>query len=171
VDPATLERFVEEERRAVTAHLAAVLRPDPAVTKSLTRLRRRFRLAVVSSSATARLDACFRATALDTLFPPALRFSAADSLPRPTSKPDPAVYVLAGDALAIEPDRGLAIEDSIAGVQSAVGAGFPTVGNLLYVAEAERETRAEGLRSAGASSVVRSWQELEELLDGELVSA
>jgi beta-phosphoglucomutase-like phosphatase (HAD superfamily) len=164
VDPATLEWFVEEERQQVTAYLAAVLRPDPAVKESLTRLRERFRLAAVSSSATARLDACFRATALDGLFPPALRFSAADSLPYPTSKPDPAVYLFAGEELATGPDRALAIEDSVAGVQSAVAAGFPTVGNLLYVAEAEREARAEALSSAGAASVVRSWQELEEML-------
>jgi hypothetical protein len=45
----------------------------------------------VSSSALARLAGCFTATELDRLIPPARRFSAEDSLPTPTSKPDPAV--------------------------------------------------------------------------------
>lgn len=164
LDPAALERWVEEERRAVVAHLARALAPDAAVLAPVTRLASRFRLAAVSSSATSRLDACFRATGLAALFPPDVRFSAEDSLPRPASKPDPAVYVHAGDALGVAGGRAVAIEDAPAGVQSAVAAGFPTVGNLVFVPAGERDERAAALRAAGAAAVVDSWWELCDLL-------
>ena len=162
-DAEALERWVAEERRAVVAHLAEVLAPDPAVLEPLTRLGGRFGLAVVSSSARARLAACFAATGLDGLFGDAV-FSAEDSLPVPTSKPDPAVYVFAGRALGVAGPEGLAIEDSVTGTRSAVGAGFPTVGNVAFVPEDEREQRTADLVAAGAGAVVASWAELEGLL-------
>src|SRR4051794_19860522 len=97
VPPGELEPYVEEEKRRVTARLGVMLSPDPEVLGPLTELGRRFRLAVVSSSATARLDACLHATDLSDLFPSNARFSAEDSLPFPASKPDPAIYVFAGE--------------------------------------------------------------------------
>ena len=159
-----LERWVEEERHVVTAHLAATLRPDPDVTEVLTELAGRCRLAAVSSSALARLDACFTATGLDGLIGPAVRFSAEDSLPTPTSKPDPAVYRHACERLGIPPAAGLAVEDSVAGATSAVRAGCPTVGNLAFVPAAERPGRAAALRAAGVVTVVPSWRRLADLL-------
>ena len=162
--PEDLERYVALEREEVTAHLARVLTPDRDVLEPLTTLARRFRLAAVSSSATSRLAVCFEATGLAPLFGPDLRFSAEDSLPVPASKPDPAVYIHAGRALGASGREALAIEDAPAGVQSAVGAGFPAVGNLIFVAPAEREQRAAALREAGAAAVVASWWELVELL-------
>ena len=163
VDADQLERWVEEERRAVIAHLERVLEPDPRVSEPLARLAHDFELAVVSSSALARLAACFTATGLDDLFPAARRFSAQDSLPVPTSKPDPAVYRLAGERLGVAGDETLAIEDSVSGARSAVAAGFPTVGLLRFVPEDEREARAAALREEGVQAVAASWEEIEEL--------
>ncbi len=162
--PELLERWVADERRAVTAYLGEVLEPDPAVRDPLDRLAGRFAVAAVSSSALGRLDACFTATGLAGLFPPERRYSAEDSLPTPTSKPDPAIYTFAGEALGVSGARGLAIEDSLPGAQSAVAAGFVTVGNLVFVAEAERAAREAELRAAGVVAVVASWSELEGLL-------
>jgi HAD superfamily hydrolase (TIGR01509 family) len=159
-----LERWVAEEKRAVSAHLAQTLKPDPAVLEPLTRLRGRFGLAAVSSSALGRLAACFEATALDELFPSERRFSAEDSLPAPASKPDPAIYTFAARALGVAGPQGLAIEDSVPGVLSAVAAGFATVGNVAFVAPAERRERVDALLAAGAGGVVASWAELEALL-------
>jgi beta-phosphoglucomutase-like phosphatase (HAD superfamily) len=110
------------------------------------------------------LDACFIATDLDRLMPADVRFSAEDSLPVPTSKPDPAVYQLAGQVLGIEGRRGLAIEDSVPGVKSAVDAGFPTIGNVMFVPPAERASRVEDLRDGGASAVIDAWTELDDFL-------
>ena len=160
-----LERRVALERDAVVAHLDSVLEPDPAVIEPLTHLRRRFGLCVVSSSALRRLDVCFEATGLAELFPPGARFSAEDSLPVPTSKPDPAVYALAGARLGVGGGQALAIEDSVTGARSALAAGFPTIGNVLYAPASEREHRIATLRELGVTEVITSWWELVALLD------
>jgi HAD superfamily hydrolase (TIGR01509 family) len=162
--PAALTRWVEEEKRQVSAHLGRVLRPDPAVREPLTALAPHLTLAAVSSSALSRLDACFEATGLATLIPAARRFSAEDSLPVPASKPDPAVYRLAGRELGCRGREGLAVEDSAPGVCSAVAAGFPTVGNVVFVPPPERAARVRQLRRAGAAAVVSSWPDLADLL-------
>jgi beta-phosphoglucomutase-like phosphatase (HAD superfamily) len=165
LDPEDLERRVREEQREVIAQLGRELRPDPAVRAPLAALARSgFRLAVVSSSALERLALCFTAAGLDELFPAGVRFSAEDSLPRPTSKPDPAIYAHAGEQLGVAPGRALAIEDAPSGVRSAVAAGFPCVGNLQFVAAPERPEREAALREAGACALVRSWSELAALL-------
>jgi HAD superfamily hydrolase (TIGR01509 family) len=164
LDPAELERRVAEERGRVIAHLAEVLAPDPAVLEPLAALAERFALAVVSSSALARLDACFAAAGLAELLPPSVRFSAEDSLAEPRSKPDPAVYRAAGERLGVAGPEALAVEDSLSGVSSAVAAGFPVVGNLMFVPPAERDARAAALRERGAVAIVASWWELAALL-------
>jgi beta-phosphoglucomutase-like phosphatase (HAD superfamily) len=162
LEPADLERRVEEEKAAVIAHLGAVLEPDEDVLGPLTRLAERCRLALVSSSALARLDACLHATGLADLFPPEVRFSAEDSLPVPTSKPDPAIYTFAGERLGVAGDGGLAIEDSPSGARSAVAAGFPTLGLTLFVPAPERGDRIAALEQAGVGALAGSWADVEE---------
>lgn len=165
VEPRELERWVEEERRRVTAHLGQTLGPIDAVLEPLTRLGRDRTLAVVTSSAITRLEACLVASGLDDLFPRPARFSAESSLPVPTSKPDPAIYVLAGESLEISPEQGLAIEDSVPGAESALAAGFPTLGNIAFVQPGEREARVAALEAAGVAGIIESWGELEQLLE------
>jgi HAD superfamily hydrolase (TIGR01509 family) len=160
LEPAWLERYVETERTEVMAHLGRVLKPDPAVLGALDALREDHRLAVVSSSALARLAVCFTATGLDPVFEADVRFSAEDSLELPTSKPDPAVYAFAAHRLGVDPGQALAIEDAVSGVQSAVTAGVPVVGNLHFVPESERDARAAALSQAGAVAVCSSWEEV-----------
>ena len=166
-----LERWVAEERRAVSAYLAETLKPDADVVEPLTRLQRRFGLAAVSSSALGRLDACFTAAGLAELFPSPRRFSAEDSLPTPTSKPDPAIYTFAGRVLDVDGRNAIAIEDSVPGALSAVAAGFQTIGNIAFVARDERSERVAALRAAGVVGVVASWSELEALLDQTTIPA
>ncbi|MCU1586891.1 MAG: HAD-superfamily hydrolase, subfamily variant 3 [Frankiales bacterium] len=162
--PTALELWVAEERRRVTAHLSAVLVRDAKVLAPLALLAERFELAAVSSSASARLTACFLACGLDDLIPADRRYSAEDSLPVPTSKPDPAVYLFALDDLHLKADDAVAVEDSVPGAQAALAAGIRTVGNLQFVPEAERAARARELHDLGVVDVVESWAELEQLL-------
>ncbi|MFD2089987.1 HAD family hydrolase [Blastococcus deserti] len=159
-----LEHWVAEEKEVVTAHLRTALRPDPDVHECLTRLAGRFALAAVTSSACSRLDACLEVTGLAPLFPPDRRFSAEDSLPEPTSKPDPAVYAHAGRQLGITPDDAIAVEDSVNGALSAVAAGYRTIGMLAFVPPEDRRVRTDALRQAGTATVVPSWAELVDLL-------
>jgi HAD superfamily hydrolase (TIGR01509 family) len=159
-----LEQWVRQEREQVTAHLATTLKPDPEVLVPLQALASRYALAAVSSSATKRLDACFVATELDSLIPAAVRFSAEDSLPVPTSKPDPAVYLHSGRVLDVDAAQGLAVEDSVAGVTSAVAAGYLTVGNVMFVPAEERRGRRAELIDAGAVAITDSWRALADVL-------
>jgi HAD superfamily hydrolase (TIGR01509 family) len=159
-----LEQWVRQEREQVTAHLAATLKPDPQVLAPLQALASQYALAAVSSSASKRLDACFTATGLDPLIPVDLRFSAEDSLPVPTSKPNPAVYLHAGQVMEIDARHGLAIEDSVPGVTSAVAAGYLTIGNVMFVSDDERACRSAELIDAGAAAIIGSWQALTDAL-------
>lgn len=156
-----LEKWVVREREAVTEYLARTLTPNPWVIESISALAERHRLAAVSSSALTRLDTSLEAAGLGDLFPPEACFSAEDSLPEPRSKPDPAIYRFAVEQLGADPARCLAVEDSIPGVESAVGAGVPVVGNVVFVPPGERAERRGALLAAGAAVVVSSWSELE----------
>ncbi|HEX2127967.1 MAG TPA: HAD family phosphatase, partial [Solirubrobacterales bacterium] len=166
-----LESWVDEERREVTGYLRRALRPDVQVREPLRQLARTHRLAVVSSSASSRVDACLEATELADLFATDVRFSAEDSLPAPTSKPDPAIYAFALEALALGPDAAVAVEDSVPGVASAVAAGIATFGNLQFVLPREREARRIELARAGAAGVFESWADLAADLSPQLSSA
>jgi beta-phosphoglucomutase-like phosphatase (HAD superfamily) len=161
---ADLQHWVAEEKDVVTAHLRTVLRPDPAVREPLQRLSHRFALAAVTSSASSRLAACLEVTGLAPLFAPGRRFSAEDSLPQPTSKPDPAVYQLAGRTLEVGRTQAVAVEDSVNGARSAVAAGYPTIGILQFVPAPDRPARAEALHDAGVTAVADSWTDVERLL-------
>jgi len=161
---AVLDQWVQVEKEAVTAYLRTALHADPEVLEPLTALAERYGVAAVSSSADVRIAASFEVTGMAHFFPPDRRFSAEDSLPRPTSKPDPAIYLHAGKMLGIGPSEGVAVEDSVAGATSAVAAGFPTIGNLQFVQEGERVDRRAALEQVGVAAVVTSWREVAELL-------
>lgn len=162
-----LEVWVGEENQVVTSHLAEVLRPDGSVAEPLRRLAGEFELAVVTSSALSRIDASLLSSGLADLFPVERRFSAQDSLPVPTSKPDPAVYLLAVRQLGLAPGAALGVEDAVPGAQSAVAAGIFTVGMLCFVPPAERAQRVADLRRVGVHALVDSWAELADLLRPE----
>ena len=156
--------WIERERLAVTDHLANTLRPDPEVIAVTNRLLRRYRLAVVSSSATPRLLACLRASDLAETFAASDVFSAEDSLPAPASKPDPAIYRHALMTLNVTRHECVVLEDSSTGVKSAVAAGIQTIGIVVFVAADERPERVSELFAAGASLVVSSWADLAAVL-------
>ena len=159
-----VEQWVRTEREAVTAYLREALHPDPDVLAPLAALAANHGLAAVSSSADGRIAACFEVTGMAGYFPPDRRFSAEDSLPVPTSKPDPAIYCHALQALALEPAQAVAIEDSVTGATSAVTAGIVTLGNLQFVQPDEREERRTLLAEVGVETVVTSWAEIVDLL-------
>lgn len=62
------------------------------------------------------------------LFDAGRRFSAEDSLPEPSSKLNPAVYLHAGHMLGVGPADAVAIEESVNGARSTVAAGYLTIG-------------------------------------------
>jgi HAD superfamily hydrolase (TIGR01509 family) len=166
LDASALEQWVETEKRAVSAYLRSALRPDPEVLRPLTAIADSYELAAVSSSADERLAACFEVTGLAHFFPPERRFSAEDSLAVPTSKPDPAIYLHAAAQLGISTAQALAVEDSVPGATSAVGAGCLTVGNLQFVPVDERAERRKAFDAIGVWKIVESWDDVAALVIG-----
>lgn len=164
LDQDDLEHWVTVERDVVTSHLSTVLVPDPDVSLPVADLSRRFALAIVTSSATTRLNTCLRVTRLEQFFDPSWRFSAENSLPRPTSKPDPAVYAFACEQLGLEPGETIAVEDSVNGALSAAAAGCWTIGTVQFVPADQRRARVDALRQAGVVAAVESWQDIVDLL-------
>lgn len=80
------------------------------------------RLALASSSDPRLIEAAVSRLGLRELLP--IRLSASDDA---EGKPHPAVYLRAVEALELPADRCLAIEDSPAGVASALAAGMPVL--------------------------------------------
>ncbi|KAL1406651.1 hypothetical protein Q8F55_008357 [Vanrija albida] len=123
-----------------------------------------YTLAVVSSSALSRVNASLRATDLARFFADRV-YSAASSLPVPTSKPDPAIYLYALSELGVGAREAVAIEDSKSGTTSAVAAGIPTIGYLGPYEGEERGEMAQVLRKAGAKVLMDDWADFGRALD------
>ena len=69
-------------------------------------------------------------------------------------KPDAEIYLLTAQKLGVDPETCVVIEDSVAGVESAVAAGMKVIG--LTSGYANREM----LKKAGAKNVVESLEEV-----------
>lgn len=162
-----LEKYVTREEDQVIAKLEAKAQPCVGVNEELEKLAKsnKYGLAVVSSSALRRVQASIKKVGQDKYFPRDHVFSAATSLPKPTSKPDPAIYLHACKVLGKDPKECVAIEDSKSGTLSAVNAGIPVVG---YVGSYEgKEMQAEMgkvLTEKGAKVVMTHWSEFQDCL-------
>jgi beta-phosphoglucomutase-like phosphatase (HAD superfamily) len=126
---------------------------------------KKYELAVVSSSALRRVQASLEKVGYDKYFAPDHVFSAATSLEKPTSKPDPAIYLHAMKVLGKTPEECVAIEDSKSGSMAAFRARIKTIGYTgPYEPEKEPEMR-EVLRHAGCAVVMKDWAEFEGALE------
>ncbi len=162
-----LDEYVGRELQQVIAALERDAQPCEGVNEQLEELARegRYGLAVVSSSALSRVQAALAKVGQAQYFAPAHVFSAASSLPTPTSKPDPAVYLHALAALGKQARECVAVEDSKSGTLSAVRAGIPVIGYVgsYEGAEMQAQMRKE-LEATGAQVVMFHWSEFRDCL-------
>ncbi|KAL9946921.1 hypothetical protein D7B24_007853 [Verticillium nonalfalfae] len=161
-----LETYVRREEDAVIAKLKASLVACPGVDEQLEALQAggKYKLSVVSSSAKRRVWASVVKVGQDKFFKEEEVYSAATSLPTPTSKPDPAIYLHALDKLGKTAAESVAIEDSKSGTLSGTRAGIKVIG---YVGPypADRQSEMEKvLRDAGAVVIMKDWQEFPDIL-------
>jgi len=164
------DSYVERELGKVIEKLNAKAEPCVGVMPELEKLskEKKYGLAVVSSSALSRVQASIKKTNMAHYFPSDHVFSAATSLPKPTSKPDPAVYLHACKVIGVEPGHCVAVEDSKSGATAAKRAGIPLIGyvgsyedeGLEHMAKIEKMLVEE----CGAVAVMRNWNEFEECL-------
>jgi HAD superfamily hydrolase (TIGR01509 family) len=155
-----LAGYVSQEEDAVIAKLNASLEPCEGVLDALKEMDGKYVLAVVSSSAGRRLNASLVKTNMQSYFGDRV-YSAATSLPTPTSKPDPAIYNFAAQQLGKKPEECVAFEDSKSGTLSAVRAGIPVVGYVGSYDEDEREKMTAVLKENGAKIVMQHWSEFD----------
>lgn len=162
---AELEAYVSREEDAVISKFTH-LQPCEGVDEELVRLEKegRYKMAVVSSSALRRVKASVEKVDQAKYFGDDI-FSAATSLPKPTSKPDPAVYIHAMGKLGVKPEECVAIEDSKSGATAAVRAGIYTVGYVGSYEKEERGKMEEVLLKAGCKVLMREWKEFPSILE------
>ncbi|KAI6777691.1 6-phosphogluconate phosphatase-like protein [Emericellopsis cladophorae] len=165
--PADLESYVRAEEDAVIAKLKASLRPCEGVDDELKRLNDtgKYTMSVVSSSALRRVRASIEKVGQDKYFQGEVVFSAASSLPKPTSKPDPAVYLFALEKLGKKAEESVAIEDSKSGTLSATRAGIKVVGYVGPYEEDKKEEMVKVLKNAGAKVIMYHWSEFPSILE------
>jgi HAD superfamily hydrolase (TIGR01509 family) len=165
IPPAELETWVSREENAVIAKLYESLVPCDGVKEALANVLKRdtIELAVVSSSALRRVKASLEKVDIHDLFGDRV-FSAATSLPKPTSKPDPAIYNFAVEKLGKTKEQCLAVEDSRSGTLSARNAGIRVLGYVGSYEEHERGKMSQTLKDAGAEVVMTHWDQFEPIL-------
>lgn len=159
--------YVEQELQRVIKTLTAKAKPCVGCNEELEKLARskKYGMAVVSSSALSRVKASIKKVDQDKYFPDDHIFSAATSLPKPTSKPDPAIYLHACKVIGVEPKECVAIEDSKSGVGSAHNAGIHIIGYVgSYEGEEMQAEMEKALKKGGAKVIMRHWSEFEKCL-------
>lgn len=159
-----LEYYVKEEENEVIKNLEAKAQPCVNSMPVLQKLfdEKKYGLAVVSSSALRRVVASIKKVDQDKFFPPNHIFSAATSLERPTTKPDPAIYLHSMKVIGVKPEECVAVEDSKSGALAAIRAGIHTIAYVgSYPGEAKQKEIADLLTGLGAEVVMYDWTEFD----------
>ncbi|KAK1144522.1 hypothetical protein N8T08_005395 [Aspergillus melleus] len=162
-----LEGYVTKEEDKVIAKLTEKAQPCVGATEELQKLydSKKYDLAVVSSSALRRVVASIKKVDQDKFFDEDKVFSAATSLEKPTSKPDPAIYLHALKKCGKEANEVVAIEDSKSGALSAIRAGIHVIGYVgSYPGDAKKLEMTKLLEDLGAKVIMKDWSEFEKCL-------
>jgi HAD superfamily hydrolase (TIGR01509 family) len=144
------------EKEETYRRLANSLLPTPGLDKLIDLTERAsIKRAVVTNAPEENAIYTLKVLRLTDVFPTVIMAKDA-----PPGKPDPAPYQLALNRLMVKSKRAIAIEDSAAGICSAVGAGIYTIGITS-------SHPAEDLLNVGASMTIKDfndpqlWQLLE----------
>jgi len=163
--PEELDSYVRREEDVVIAKINEKLVPCPGVDDVLEKLAKlgEYKLVVVSSSALRRVKASIEKVGQDKYFGGDV-YSAATSLPTPTSKPDPAIYLHAMEKMGVKAGECIAVEDSKSGTLSGTRAGIKVIGYVGPYPEEEKAKMEKVLAEAGAVIIMRDWSEFDSCL-------
>ncbi|KAL2868198.1 HAD family hydrolase [Aspergillus lucknowensis] len=162
-----LEGYVKKEEDKVIAKLLEKAQPCVGASEQLEKLfeEKKYDLAVVSSSALRRVRASIQKVGQDKYFDYDMVFSAATSLPKPTSKPDPAIYLHALEACGKKAEETVTVEDSVSGALSAIRANIAVIGYVgSYHGEEKQAEMAQRLTDLGARVIMKHWNEFPKCL-------
>ena len=166
ITPDELATLAKEEEMHVITALRREVQPCDEVPATVQQLAETgMVLSVVSSSSLPRIEACLEKTDLAAYFPPERIFSCVTSLPRPESKPSPAVYIHALRKLGIRACDAVAVEDSVNGTLAAVNAGLSVIGYIgSHSDPRDRDAHGDRLASAGARAIVSRFSDIPDLI-------
>lgn len=143
------EELIAQKQDRYRTMAAEALEPIPGALAFIKRLARLdVRLGLTTSATKVNQRLAFDRFGLDAYFGAVVT---AEDITR--GKPDPEPYRLAAERLGVAPARCLVIEDSVAGIQSAKGAGCTAAGLTTSFSAPE-------LLEAGADVVVADFEEL-----------
>ncbi|KAJ4389496.1 hypothetical protein N0V93_006965 [Gnomoniopsis smithogilvyi] len=166
ITPEEEEEYVKAEEDIVIAKLKEKAQPCEDVDPILKDLAAsaKYKLAVVSSSALRRVKASIEKVDQAKYFGDDV-FSAATSLPKPTSKPDPAIYLHALKTLGVKAEEAITIEDSKSGSLSGYRAGIYVVGYVGPYPDDKKEEMRKVLTDAGCRVIMNHWSEFPSILE------
>lgn len=163
LEPGEIDKLVELEKRTVISAVQTNgLEPEPESLRALAAFANQGRtLAVVSSSALERLEACVEAASQGSIFPKDRIFSGQTHVENP--KPAPDVWLHAADALGAAIGDCFSVEDSTSGTISSRRAGIPLVIGYVGAYPPEEQNKvALKLLDNGADLVVGRWRHVEQ---------
>jgi len=166
MEDAELEKYVTMEEDRVIANLKAKLKPCVGADDELEKLHKegKYHLAVVSSSAYRRVKASVDKVGQNKYFKDDEIFSAATSLEKPTSKPDPAIYIHAMKVLGKTAEECVAVEDSKSGSTAAFRANIKCIGYVGSYEPEKQDEMVEALKSCGCAPIMKDWKEFPECM-------
>ena len=172
--PDEIDAYTEQEHTRILNEIEVAAEPCEGVIEVLEQLHQeaRYTLAIVSSSSKTRIVASIKRIGALKYFHSDNIFSAATSLAKPTSKPDPAIYLHACEQLAVDPQACVAIEDSRSGATAARHAHINLIG---YVGPCETELECKQMAhilhdECGAHSIMENWRDFFDCLDNVAAS-
>lgn len=112
-------RLVDDSRTITVERAGQTASKNPPVAAFARRLEGRIPMAVGSNAETEIVRAILRGAGLDHLFDVVITVVEARK-----PKPDPAIFLLAAERLAVAPGDCLVIEDSQQGIEAAIAAGM-----------------------------------------------
>ncbi|KAL5117867.1 hypothetical protein ACEQ8H_004185 [Pleosporales sp. CAS-2024a] len=170
ISDAEMDDFVQQELGAVTRKLSEKAVECPGVTKELKTLKDQgYPMAVVSTSAKSRVVASIEKANIADFFPPEHVYSAATSMEKPSSKPDPAIYLYAADKLGVKPAEAVTVEDSKSGATAAMRAGIPCIGYVgIYGIEEGKEKMEQMAKllteETKCAAIMYDWKDFQDCL-------
>lgn len=152
------------EKEEAFRRLANALKPTPGLDKLIDLSdEQKIKRAVVTNAPENNAHYLLKVLRLTDLFSTVILAKDA-----PPGKPDPAPYQLALERIGVDAENAIAVEDSAAGIRSAVGAGIYTIGITSSHPKPD-------LLAAGASITIEDfnspqlWQLLDSLLSNSVV--